>query len=96
MLTPVLLSALLLQPDTTLFSGRVHQLDVEPPRFEQVAIEIDGVMAEPEWNRRPWTRHTLAINITQSSIGVDQGMPIQRAKRLFGPHACTANYGLND
>lgn len=50
MLTPVLLSALLFQPDTTLFSGRVHQLDVEPPRFERVAIEIDGVMAEPEWN----------------------------------------------
>jgi hypothetical protein len=47
---PLLLAgALLVTPDTLAFSGRTRQLDVTPPRFEEVDIRIDGRVEESVW-----------------------------------------------
>ncbi len=38
MIETLLLAGLLLPSDTLVFSGRDHQLDVSPPRFEEAGI----------------------------------------------------------
>jgi hypothetical protein len=49
MIALLLAGALLATPDTLAFSGRTHQLEVTPPRFEEVDIRIDGKMEEAVW-----------------------------------------------
>jgi hypothetical protein len=50
MLTPLVLTSLLISPDTLLFSGRIQQLEVNPPRIESPQIRIDGELAEEVWD----------------------------------------------
>jgi hypothetical protein len=50
MIALLLAGALVLPPaDTLAFSGRTQQLEVTPPRFEEVDIRIDGKVDEAVW-----------------------------------------------
>ncbi|MFI5208692.1 MAG: DUF5916 domain-containing protein, partial [Gemmatimonadales bacterium] len=49
MLLP-LIAALVLQDPGPVYNGRLHQLDVRPPRID-TQITIDGVLDEPVWRR---------------------------------------------
>ena len=50
MLLPMLLTAALFQDTGRAYSGRSHQLDVSPPRFD-ATVTIDGVLDEAVWAR---------------------------------------------
>jgi hypothetical protein len=49
MIELLLLGAVLAPQDTLSFSGRTYQLEVTPPRFEEVEIRIDGRVEEAVW-----------------------------------------------
>jgi len=49
MIELLLMGAILAPADTLAFSGRTHQLEVTPPRFEDVDIRIDGRVDEAIW-----------------------------------------------
>ena len=44
-----LLLALTTAPDSLIYNGRQNQLEVQPPRFADADIEIDGRLDEPRW-----------------------------------------------
>ncbi len=51
MITLLLAAALAAPPDTVSYSGRIRDLEVEPPRFETVDVDIDGRLDEPVWDQ---------------------------------------------
>lgn len=50
MLKLILMAGVLFPSDTLTFSGRTHELEVSPPRFEHPDIRVDGSLQEPVWS----------------------------------------------
>ena len=50
MIELLVLGAVLASNDTLTFSGRTRQLEVTPPRFDEVDIRIDGQVDEAVWS----------------------------------------------
>jgi len=83
MLSLLLATALLLPGDTLTYSGQHQELDVQPPRLEDPAVRVDGVLGEEIWSRAAVLKDFTQYEPVE---GIAASEPTE-VRVLYGPEA---------
>lgn len=83
MLSLLLATALLLPGDTLTYSGQHQELEVQPPRLEDPAVRVDGVLGEETWSRAAVLKDFTQYEPVE---GIAASEPTE-VRVLYGPEA---------